>query len=290
MAEPLFGRIPVEYGGLFASDHLIDVQALGLSLQGLGKLGNSVVHFYLSGEVIHDPRLYQVRVFAGPPKRGSVLYDIMALMVNHQLPLYAPQLCEMAEKFIPLIVRGVVDVTIGRKSDVNHVVDKFAEIAAQHIEFARQVHEGHMRDKAWLQEHIAMLAEQQRAPLRQLVNPVGRSCRQIKFGDENITEAAVVDEAQADVIESKDDVELGDMRQLKGVLEAVDTITGSCKILLDNSDDVLRGKITDPALSNKQNIYTHSLDTKQPIIISAKPVTKDGKIVRLFISDGHPVK
>lgn len=289
MVEDLIGRIPVEYRKLIFSDDLMDVQTLGVSLQGLGKLSNSVVHFYLHGEVIHDPPLYRARVFAGPPKRGSIIYDIAALMVNHQLPLYAPLLSDLAERYIPLIVRGIVDITIGRKSDAYHAVDKVVELASQHIEFSKQVHEGHMRDKAWMQDQISMLAQQQRAPLRELVKPVGRSCRQITFGDEKVTDAVVLDEPQADVIESKEDTELGDMTPFNGVFEAVDRITGACKIALDDSDGVLRGKITDPALENTENVYTHSLDTKRRVLVMAKPVTKDGKIVKLFISDGKPL-
>jgi hypothetical protein len=58
-------------------------------------------------------------------------------------------------------------------------------------------------------------------------------------------------------------------------------------VRLDGEDDVLTCKITDPGLAVPGNVYTHSLDTKQAITILAKPVTKDDKIVRLFISDGR---
>ena len=78
------------------------------------------------------------------------------------------------------------------------------------------------------------------------------------------------------------------MRQYKGVFEAVDTTNGACKFHVDGDDRVLRGKITDPALGNAENVYTRSLDLRRSVVISAKPVTKDGEILRLFISDGHP--
>lgn len=286
MVEPLFPAIPVEYGGLY-TESLMDVQDLGISLQGLGKLANGIVHFYLHGQVARDARLYQVRVFAGPPKRGSILYDIIGLIVTGQLPLYAPLLCDLAETFVPRIMRGVIDLAVGRHSNTEQTIDKLIELANNHDAFARQVHEGHMRDKEWLKEHIDALAQQNHAPLRELVRPVGTSCRQIKFGNERVTDAAVVDEPEAEALASKEKLEVGDTRQFRGTFEGVDTTNGVCKIKIDGGEDVLRGKITDPALINVQNVYTHSLDTKRPIIITAKPVTKDGEIVRLFISDGR---
>lgn len=289
MAEALFRAIPIEYEGLYAIDHLMDIQELGVSLQGLGKLTNGIVHFYLHGQIARDSRLHLARLFAGPPKEGSILYDLLALMVAGQLPLYAPLLLDMAEQFIPRMFRAVVSLAIGRRAEMERIIDKVAELAQAHAEFSKAVHDGHMRDKAWMQDHIAKLTDQSHAPLKELVRPIGTSCRQIKLGDEKITEPMVVDEPEAEVLSSKDNLEVGDMRQFRGTFEAVDTTNGTCKVRIEGGDDVLRGKITDPALMNVQNVYTHSLDTKQPISISAKPVTKEGEIVRLFVSDGKPI-
>ena len=289
MVDPLFRAIPVEYGRLYMRDSFIDAQDLGVSLHGLGKLANAIVHFYLHGQVPRDSRLYQVKVFVGPPKAGSVLYDVMAMMVTGQLPLYAPLLCEVAEKYIPTVFRAVINLAVGRRPNMEKIIDQLIGLSAGHDAFAKQVHEGHMLDKAWMREHITKLADQGRAPLRELVKPIGSSCREIKVGNESVTEPAVMDEPEAEVLSSKEKLEVGDMRQFRATFDAVDTITGTCKLRVDGSDLVVRGKITDPALANVQNVYTHSLDTKRSIVLTAKPVTKDGEIVRLFISDGHPI-
>ena len=80
--------------------------------------------------------------------------------------------------------------------------------------------------------------------------------------------------------------EIGELARYRAVFFGVDTINGTCKVQVNDDERILRGKITDPALPNPGNVYTHSLDTKEPVMILAKPVLKDGEIVRLFISDG----
>ncbi len=79
------------------------------------------------------------------------------------------------------------------------------------------------------------------------------------------------------------------MRHLRAIFEGVDTTNGGCKVRVAGDEKVLPGKITDPALLQAGNIYTHSLDTKQEVMISAKPIVKEGEVVRLFISDGSPI-
>jgi hypothetical protein len=76
MTEKLFRPIPVKYTGLYSDDHLIDLEEFGTSLQGLARLSNSVVDFYLHGRITKDSRLYQVRLFAARPEPGcAILVD-----------------------------------------------------------------------------------------------------------------------------------------------------------------------------------------------------------------------
>jgi hypothetical protein len=287
MVEPLFAPIPVQYRELYTVGPLVDASELGISLQGLARLTNGVVHFYLHGDVVKDSRLYRARVFAGSPRVGSTVFDLLALLVTGELPLYAPILREVGAVVVTHIVRAVIEMAIGDHGQAERAIDHIAELAKRHDEFAQSVHEGHMGDKRWLQDRIAQLAEQSRIPLQELAKPIGSSCREIDVGDATVAEPAVIDEAEAEVLTSKEKLQVREMQQFRGVMEAVDTINGSCKIRIEGSDEVLRGKITDPALSNPENVYTRSLDLQRFIVVSAKPILKEGKISTLFISDGH---
>jgi hypothetical protein len=283
---PLFRPIPVKYTGLYSDDHLIDLQEFGISLQGLAKLSNSVVNFYLNGEIIRDSRLFKVRLFAAPPEPCCVILDVVALMVAGQLPLWAPLICETATGYLIPLLKGIIAKRLKRPDVVEAAVAQMAALALSHAEFAKEVHQGHMRDKEWLYSQIDSLAKHNAAPLRQFVKPIGSTCHEISLGSED-SSPAKIGEAEAQALTSKEELSVDDSREFKGVFEGVDTTNGTCKFRIDGSEGDVSGKITDPALLLPQNPYTHSLDTKKPVTITAKAVTRDGDIVRLFISDGR---
>lgn len=285
-AQPLFEPIPVKYTGLYSDDHVIDLQEFGVSLQGLARVSNSAVDFYLHQRVAKDQRLYSVRLFAKPPEPGCVLLDIVALLAVGQLPLYAPYVCDLATTFIVPIIKATIAKRLKKPDDMEKALDQIAALATKHADSMDKVHSDHMRDKAWMQGHIDKLSSQNAAPLRQLVRPVGSTCRQIEVGPADDVSPVTIGEAEAQVLSSREELSVEDSRQYQGVFDGVDTTNGNCKFRIAGSDDDIPGKITDPALLNPLNVYTHSLDTKKPITIQAKAVTKEGEIVRLFISDG----
>ncbi|MCK6450753.1 MAG: hypothetical protein L6R19_07835 [Alphaproteobacteria bacterium] len=218
MPQGIFRPIPLEYAGLYADDSLVDAQQLGESLVGLSRVSNSLIHFWLAGQVSRDPRLYQVRVYVGPPKAGSLIYEVMALMATGSLPLYAPLLCELAETVLPKIFGSVINWRIGRKAEADKMLDQIADITKSHGEFARDVHQGHLRDKAWLQEHVTKLTSLLTPALQKVPEPVGQSCRTIAFGRALVTAPVVIDEPIAEVLKSKEPLEVGDMSTLPSVM------------------------------------------------------------------------
>lgn len=286
MATPLFRPIPVKYTGLYSDDHLIDLQEFGVSLQGLAKLSNSVVDFYLHGRITKDSRLYQVRLFAAPPEPGCVILDIVALLATGSLPLYAPLLCELASNYIIPFFKAIIAKRLKRPDAMEKALDVIVALSNSHSEFEKIVHEGHMRDKAWLQGQVEILAQRNNTSLREIVRPIGSTARRLEIGKLGDDAQASIGEPEAQVLSAREELSVEDAREYRGTFEGVDTTNGTCKFRPVGSDNDIPGKITDPALLMPQNVYTHSLDTKQPVTVQAKAVTKDSGIVRLFISDG----
>jgi hypothetical protein len=73
-------------------------------------------------------------------------------------------------------------------------------------------------------------------------------------------------------------------------LGAVDEISRTCKILTEESSIPIKGKITDPAIENTNNIYSHALYQGAEIVITGKPVFKDGDLITFYISDARGLK
>jgi len=287
MVDLGFRPTTVSYTGLFADQNLVDAQELGRSLVGIGRLANSITHLYLHGQVVRDSRSFEVKYFAGPPQKNGLLFEFSAIMVNSQLPMYSPIFVQLADVIVPRLWEAVISKVIGRPEDTEKALNVISEQAAQHHELALAMQVGHLHDKKWLQDIIGQLVDTNRQPLREIPAPVGSSCAKETILARSVS-PVVIDEAAAQALKSTEKMTVGDAQTYEGIFEAVDATNGSCK-LKTNGDGKkpIRGKITDPALAMPENVYTHTFDLKVPVVVTAKPVLRDGEIHRLYISDAR---
>jgi hypothetical protein len=208
--------------------------------------------------------------------------------VNGQLNVFAPIYATVGKMVVERIFDGIICSVLKRKSDMEIAVNGVVEIAKANVEFAKQVHQGQMLDKQWLQTHIDRLAFENRSALRELPEPVGRSVRQIKVGNEG--RGVVIDEADAEVLRSRDEnLVVGETSQYRVRIEGVFKTDGSCRLLLIDENRVVSGKITDPALWQAKNVYTQALNDGTPLLVTTKPTLLDGIVKRLYISDAVEV-
>ncbi|MEQ8321417.1 MAG: hypothetical protein RH946_14200 [Rhodospirillales bacterium] len=285
MQEHVFKPTIVTYRGHYADDHLVDGRELGSSLSGFTRTANVITNFYLDGKINLHPNSQKVRYYVGVPKENGVLYELIALMQTGHLPVYTPALIELASEFLPAIWRAIIEKSLGRRSESEAMLEIIKEMAERKDEFASKVHDGHMRDKAWLQDHIDQLSGKMRTSLEDAATPVGRSVKSEKLwpGQEFETE---IDEQAADVLRSRGADQVGDQVNMILRLRAVNLDTGSGQAeIVGEEGNKLFVKITDPALQTPENIYSHSLDQQTAIHATVKPTLRDGEIAKIFISD-----
>lgn len=91
----------------------------------------------------------------------------------------------------------------------------------------------------------------------------------------------------AEVFKAKEELTVGDQTMYRAKLLAVDKAAGTCRVEIEGAEKLVRGKITDPVLATPGNVYTHSLDTDHFVMITAKPVIRDGEISTLYISNAN---
>ncbi|WOH73132.1 hypothetical protein RX330_33530 [Bradyrhizobium sp. NDS-1] len=288
MSEPLFEPIPIAYRGLLADQHFVDAQQFGRSLIGTTKLANSICHELFWENITHDPRSYHIRFCVGPSRENGLLQEIFAISNSGQLPLYSPILITVAKKFIELSIKAVIDRVLSKKES-NNAVDRIHELAMAHNEFGKQVHEGHMRDKAWLQRMITTMARENRASIRQLPDPVGRTVNHMQIGEASV--ATVIDEPAAEVLRSPDMLSLGEKEEYVVRIHGVFKTNGACRVEILNAPKkkIVSGKIADDELLKPGNIYTRALNEGLTLRVVAQPTMKDRKINRLFITQGEIV-
>ena len=145
-----------------------------------------------------------------------------------------------------------------------------------------------MRDKAWLRRMVEKLVEENRASLREVPDPVGRTVRRMQIGGDQ--SGTTIEEPEAEVLRSYQPMAVGDTAEYDVKIEGVFKTSGACRIRLLDENRVVPGKITDPALEQPHNVYTRALDTTAPLHVVAKPVFKDQKLRRLFISHAEVIQ
>ncbi|MCA1500060.1 hypothetical protein [Bradyrhizobium sp. NBAIM14] len=283
MQGPIFDAIPVAYRGLLADQHLVDAQQFGKSLIGVTKLANSVCHEIFHEEITHDPRSYQIRFCVGPSKENGLVQEIFAVVTSGQMPLYTPILLTVGKKLTELLVGAVIEKALGKKKDTNNAVDKIHELAMAHNDFAQQVLRGQMRDKAALMKIINELHRENRASLRQIPEPVGRTVRSLQIGSSR--SSAFIDEPAAEVLRSPEQLTLGEPVTYDVKIQGVFKTNGACRIeILDQKSKIVSGKIADATLDAPHNVYTKALDEGAVLRVVAQPTMKDGRLHRLFIT------
>ncbi len=250
-------------------------------------MANSICHLFFFASITHNSRSYQIHFYVGPSKENGLLQELFAVMNSGNLPMFMPIMTKVAKTFIERTFDAVIKTTINRKSDARVAIDAIHDLASQHSEFARQVHDGHMRDKAWLQDMVQELAFENRALLREIPDPIGKSVRQVRIGTEH--NGAIIDEPAAEVLKARDAMTVGDAKSYKVRLEGVFKTNGACKVRLIDEDKVVSGTITDPAVSNPGNIYTSALNEGVVLQVTAKPTLKKGELHLPFSPKTEPL-
>jgi hypothetical protein len=279
----LFPPLPIAYRGLLADQHLVDAQQFGKSLIGVSKVANSIAHEFFFETITHDPRSYQIRFCVGPSRENGLLQEVFAVLVSGQFPAFPPMLLQLAKPFIIATFEGIIKTVLNRKSEATLAIEKIHDLAVRNSDFASQVHKGHMRDKTWLKRMVETLAKENRASLRELPEPVGRTVRLMELGDHGKS-PVLIDEPIAEVLRAREPLELGDPVEYDVKIEGVFKTNGACRIRLLNEKRIVSGKIADPALEQPHNVYTTALDAGAALHVIAKPVLKNGQLHRLFIS------
>jgi hypothetical protein len=281
--EALFEAIPVRYIGLYADHHFVDGQQFGRSVVGISKIANSICHSLFFSEVTHDPRSYHIRLFVAPSKQNGLLQEFFAIVNSGTLPLFHPLAIKIAKIFVEKIFDAIIKTVSGKNPEATAVLETLREHINRSEDQKDKLIEGTLQNQQWLQSMVERLVPECRAPLRDVAEPVGRTVRLMRIGDQ--TDASPIDEATAEVIRSKEALAVGDSKTYLVKLEGVFKTNGACKVRIAEDGRIVPGKITDPSVGTAGNVYTRALNDAAELIVTAKPTLKDGQIKRLFISD-----
>lgn len=191
----------------------------------------------------------------------------------------------IAKIFVEYAFDFIIKRASGRPAEADAVIvvlkDEVARANAQNDKLIEET----IQSKRWLQNQFERLVPENRASLRDAADPVGKTVRTMKIGNE--PSISPIDEASADVLRSHKELSVGDVGEYKVNLEGVFKTNGACRVKLAGTHKIISGKITDPSVGIAGNIYTRALNEGATLVATAKPTLQNGEINRLFISNAR---
>lgn len=214
------GHMNMKYEGLDANRHLLDATQYAKSVEGASRLYRLISHYCLYGEVLTSRQHSDIRCFSAPPKEGSFEQTLVILTgITHQMPAFA-DVYKKAFDWLTSQVLAYVKKALSGNKDVKELVEVIKEQAKQSSDLNHIMANGlikandnahQMADKLTerLLATLPMLVEAARAPMRNTLTPVGKSCDQItQFADSE--HPVEITEPEALAIRSNGDVSVGE--------------------------------------------------------------------------------
>lgn len=283
------------YIGNDADRHELNAQSLGISLIGAAKLYNAVAHYCAFGYVPHGNYKKEFQCYAKIPKDGSYEYFLYIAAIAQEYNLYG----EFSKEAMGFVFANVIDALKGHWTKpgetgkvVEHLTNALIEQSKDRKDVEIVLANGiiHANDNmaslhGKLIDTLPQLADATRPSAKELVTPVGNTCKKIEQFS-NTSLVVPISEPEAEVIRGDEDYEVDEMQNFNcNRITEVDIENGHCKLDIEGLDHMVIGKIDDPIIHTPNNIYTRALNEQKPFTITAKPVKKQGIIHRLYISD-----
>lgn len=287
----LASEMPVTYTGRITDQHLIDASQFSRSLAGMSRLYSLIGHYCLTLEVVAPRVQVPLQCLARPSREGSYAAYLTLAHVANEYQLFADVYKDALDWLISKVMGFVKDALTGN-GNVKELVEVISQQAKASAELntllANSLSTAHgdvVRLQEKLIETLPQLVSAAKPAYRSATTPVGKSCSaMVQFG--GTSEEILISEAEAMAMRSDAGLEVGAAAEF--ILErivALNVNTGVCRVKIEGESSLVSGQVVDIELSIPNNPYSKALNEHSPMRVRAKPVSKEGELYRLFISE-----
>lgn len=271
--EPDAVTYSIRYEGGDAERHELDLNQLGLSLQGFARILAVCAHAANTGRYNKQFDALSVRVYAAPVQEHRC-YEVLTTIREYLSTK------DLWSGFGGVVVTLLVQYVFNRnkEEEMKHLSEALRQAMGQNAS---------MVDK--LLGTIDKMADALRPAAKQALQPIGGSCRSIgiyKAGAE--APALVLDQGTKDHLAGNVLGKILPTAEYGGLISEMDMETGSCRVSLegDETSSRIAATITDPLGRAASNPYALAMAQIHSIRFLAKAeVDPEGVIVKLYISD-----
>jgi hypothetical protein len=261
--------ISIRYEGGDAADHAIDLNQLGLSLQGFARILAVCGNFVETGRYNKQFDSLSVRVTATEPERHrcyEVIAHVQSFLISDNF------WSGTGGAALAAIIAYVLSQRSGE--EMKHLKDALDRALNQNASISEK-----------LLATIDKMADALRPAARAATSPIGRTCSSVDLYAGQGRIVSLDQDAQNRFAQSANSV-FQNTRQYQGIISELDLRTGSCKVSIDAGDQRIQAEITDPIRAVPNNPYALALASQTPIAFLAKAeLDEDQEITKLYISD-----
>lgn len=264
--------IIIRYDGLDATQHAIEITALGDSLAGLGRIIGVAATFAVTDKLVLHSDARPLKVVVGPPEPNCVTLQAALAWVD-QSAFVAGTASALTASLVAYIIKSYA----GQKEEMKHL----RAITEQALRQA-----GHRDDKIVerLLDTVDKMADSLKPSVRKAVKPVGVTAQTMTVGGSSPGSArVVVDKAMRDAIDADAPLEVGDEVMVEVRFEEMNLVSRTCRIAF-NEEDHFSAEITDPVFLIPNNAYATAFAAQTSLQVRARPTLRDGEIDRWYIS------
>lgn len=140
----------------------------------------------------------------------------------------------------------------------------------------------HRSDEAW-RSSLLQVVDRLSPSAKQMVAPIGYGASTLAIRAPSSQEM-MIDEPMADVIRSKKGDEVGDMQQMELKVDGFIHHNRQLKVRHpDIENKYIIAEVRDPVFEETPNAYTEAAINLAYITVHAKPVLRNGEIIKIYI-------
>jgi hypothetical protein len=280
----MFAQIKIDYDGLDADGHMLDLRLFGEAAIGLDKLANTGLIAISDFRLPKRGERFPLRVLAQEPREGTFEYfAILAPLAASTLPLVHELFYTVAGEVLWRWLSWVASMMGGRPKEAE---PHFKAL----MDLTKEIHKGRIESEDKQRQFFLDVLDKVQPAARGFVAPVGPSANSVTIGAQNEDGPLLlthIDVPMADAIRSKEKLEVGDMEKMRVRVDGLIHHNRQLKVELpDQPGRYFTANVRDPAFSDESNIYMDAVASQGYLDVSAKPSRKqDGTLQALYILD-----
>lgn len=265
--------IKIQFDGMDAESHEIELFALGDSLKGIARIAAVAGNFAATQKYSRRLSSHEVRVVAREPKANCFSLDVLwSFAQQHQI--LSGSFGAIVAVLIPYVLASAAHKRAEMKILKESIDSLISELGASN---------NHAVDR--LAAIVEKMVLELKPSAKLAVAPIGNSCRTLSVKSSFRT--STFNEADKEQIVASEGDEITDTRPFTVLITELDLERGTCKVHVegDMEDKRVNAIITDPQLEIANNPYSLAFAAGETIPVQGKALLREGDLVKVFISD-----